>query len=125
MPILRSRRQVAVRDQYMPQVMVVTYAAAGVWLAIYVATLLFRNHGQFWTWLDNWTVDTFELTLALLCLSRFLVKRPGRSVGLAFGLGLLSWAIGDTIFTLLSQGGGSPPTPSLADAFYLTMYPFA
>ena len=105
--------------------MVVAYAVAGAWLAIYVTTLLLRDHGQFWTWLDNWTVDAFELTMALLCLSRFLVKRPGRSVGLAFGLALLSWVIGDTIFTLLSQGGASPPTPSLADAFYLAMYPFA
>jgi len=105
--------------------MVAAYVVAGAWLAIYVSTLLLRSHGQFWTWLDNWTVDLFELTMAFLCLSRFLVKRPGRSVGLAFGLGLLSWAIGDTIFTLLSQGGASPPTPSLADAFYLTMYPLA
>ena len=46
-------------------------------------------------------------------------------MGLAFGLGLLAWAIGDTIFTLESQGGASPPTPSLADAFYLAMYPLA
>lgn len=70
-------------------------------------------------------MDAFELRMALLCLTRFLVKRPGRSVGLAFELGLLSWVMGDTIFTLLSKGGASPPTPSLADACYLTMYPFA
>jgi diguanylate cyclase (GGDEF)-like protein len=105
--------------------MVVAYALAGVWLATYIATLVLRDDGQFWTWLDNWSVDALELTMALLCLSRFLVRRPGRSVGLAFGLGLLAWAIGDTIFTLESQGGASPPTPSLADAFYLLMYPLA
>ncbi|HEX7444671.1 MAG TPA: GGDEF domain-containing protein, partial [Acidimicrobiales bacterium] len=109
----------------MPRVMVVAYSVAGAWLAAYIATLLFRHTGQFWTWLDNWTVDTFELSVALLCLSRFLVRRPGRSVGLAFGLGLLAWAIGDCIFTLESQGGASPPTPSAADAFYLVMYPLA
>ena len=109
----------------MPRVMVIAYSVAGLWLAAYIATLLLRHTGQFWTWLDNWTVDAFELSVALLCLSRFLVKRPGRSVGLAFGLGLLAWAIGDTIFTLESQGGASPPTPSAADAFYLLMYPLA
>jgi len=109
----------------MPRVVLAAYVVAGLCLAAYVSTLLLRHKGQFWPWLDNWSVDFFEVTVALLCLSRFLVKRPGRSVGLAFGLGLLAWAIGDCIFTLESQGGASPPTPSLADAFYLTMYPLA
>ena len=125
MPALPFRRETEARDQRMPRVTVIAYSVAGLWLAAYIATLLFRHTGQFWTWLDNWTVDAFELTVALLCLSRFLVKRPGRSVGLAFGLGLLAWAIGDTIFTFESQGGASPPTPSAADAFYLVMYPLA
>ncbi len=120
-----SLSEAAARDDRMPRVVVVAYVVAGLWLAGYAATLVFRHQGQFWTWLDNWTVDVFEVTVALLCLSRFLVKRPGRSVGLAFGLGLLAWAIGDCIFTLESQGGASPPTPSLADAFYLAMYPLA
>ena len=109
----------------MPRVVRVAYVVAGMGLAAYVAILLTRHHGQFWTWLDNWGVDAFEVTVALLCLSRFLLRRPGRSVGLAFGLGLLAWAIGDLVFTLESQGGASPPTPSLADAFYLIMYPLA
>ena len=125
MPALPLRRETETRDQRMPRVTVIAYSVAGLWLAVYIATLLFRHTGQFWTWLDNWTVDAFELSVALLCLSRFLVKRPGRSVGLAFGLGLLAWAIGDTIFTLESQGSASPPTPSAADAFYLVMYPLA
>ena len=124
-PALPLRREIEARDQRMPRVTVIAYSVAGLWLAAYIATLLFRHTGQFWTWLDNWTVDAFELSVALLCLSRFLVKRPGRSVGLAFGLGLLAWAIGDTIFTLESQGSASPPTPSAADAFYLVMYPLA
>ena len=124
-PALPLRRETEARDQRMPRVTVIAYSVAGLWLAAYIATLLLRDTGQFWTWLDNWTVDAFELSVALLCLSRFLVKRPGRSVGLAFGLGLLAWAIGDTIFTLESQGGASPPTPSAADAFYLVMYPLA
>jgi hypothetical protein len=78
-----------VRDERMPRTVVVAYLVAGMWLAAYVATLLLRHHGQFWSWLDNWSVDAFEVTVALLCLSRFLLRRPGRSVGLAFGLGLL------------------------------------
>ena len=125
MPALPLRRETEARDQRMPRVTVIAYSVAGLWLAAYIATLLIRHTGQFWTWLDNWTVDAFELSVALLCLSRFRVKRPGRSVGLAFGLGLLAWAIGDTIFTVESQGGASPPTPSAADAFYLVMYPLA
>lgn len=124
-PSLPLRRDASAPELRTPRVIVVGYAVAGLCLAAYVVTLALRHHGQFWAWLDNWAVDAFELSVALLCLARFLVRRPGRSVGLAFGLGLAAWAVGDTIFTLESQGGASPPTPSVADAFYLMMYPLA
>ena len=75
--------------------------------------------------LDNWCVDVFEVSIALLCIGRYLYRRPGRGVGLAMGLGLLGWSMGDVLFTLQVQGGASPPTPSPADAFYLTLYPLA
>jgi len=61
----------------MPRVVAVGYAVAALCLAAYIATLLLRHHGQFWAWLDNWSVDAFEASVALLCLSRFLVRRHG------------------------------------------------
>ena len=109
----------------MPRGIAVAYAVAGVLLVAYAATLLLRQTGQFWPVLDNWGVDAFEVSVALLCLARAILRRPGRAVGLAMGLGLLAWSIGDVLFTIESQGGASPPTPSAADAFYLLMYPMA
>jgi diguanylate cyclase (GGDEF)-like protein len=109
----------------MPRAVVAAYVVAGALLAAYIASLMLRRSGQFWPVLDNWCVDVFEVTIALLCLARYLDKRPGRSVGLAMGIGLLAWSIGDVVFTFESQGGASPPTPSAADAFYLMLYPLA
>jgi len=112
-------------DARMPRGVAVAYGVLGVLLAAYVATLVFRRPGQFWPVLDNWAVDAFEVTVAGLCLARYLLRRPGRTVGLAMGLGLLAWSAGDVVFTLESVGGASPPTPSAADACYLLMYPLA
>ena len=109
----------------MPRGVVAAYAVAGALLDGYAATLLLRHKGQFWPLLDNWFVDAFEVGVALLCLGRALVPRAGRTVALALGLGLLAWAVGDVLFTVESQGGASPPTPSAADVGYLLMYPLA
>jgi diguanylate cyclase (GGDEF)-like protein len=46
-------------------------------------------------------------------------------VALTLGLAISSWALGDVVLTVESQGGATPPTPSLADAFYLGFYPLA
>ncbi|HXW35279.1 MAG TPA: EAL domain-containing protein, partial [Acidimicrobiales bacterium] len=53
------------------------------------------------------------------------LREKGRVVALALGAGLLSWAIGDTILTVQTIGGGYPPSPSWADAFWLGFYPLA
>jgi len=39
------------------------------------------------------------------------------------GVGLLFWAAGDVVLTIQSLGGATPPSPSIADGFYLTFYP--
>jgi diguanylate cyclase (GGDEF)-like protein len=101
------------------------YAAAAVLLLAYGISLVLRQHGQTWTWLDNWGVDSLEVALACLCLGRALVRGPGRWLALPLGLGLLGWALGDVVWTFESQGGAAPPTPSAADVFYLSLYPLA
>ena len=85
----------------MPRGIAVAYGVAAVLLAAYASTLLLRRTGQFWPLLDNWAVDAFEVSVALLCLARALLVRPGRAVGLAMGLGLLAWSIGDVLFLSL------------------------
>jgi diguanylate cyclase (GGDEF)-like protein len=46
-------------------------------------------------------------------------------LALVFGAALLSWSVGDILLTAESAGGAEPPSPSLADAFYLSFYPLA
>jgi diguanylate cyclase (GGDEF)-like protein len=74
-------------------------------------------------WLDGWGVDGFEIVAGILCLLKATTIRRGRSVPLLLGAGLLSWATGDIVLTIQSLGGATPPSPSLADAFYLAFYP--
>ena len=60
-----------------------------------------------------------------MCLARGFVERRGRATAFVLGAALLSWAIGDVVVTVQSLGGATPPSPSLADVFYLSFYPLA
>ena len=60
-----------------------------------------------------------------MCLARGFVERRRRATAFVLGAALLSWAIGDVVVTVQSLGGATPPSPSLADVFYLSFYPLA
>ncbi len=98
-------------------------ASCGALLVAFLVTVLVRRNGSYWTWLDGWGVDCFEVLVSALCIARGLLKRPGRAVALTLGLGLLAWSVGDIFLTIESLGGATPPNPSLADLFYLLFYP--
>jgi signal transduction histidine kinase len=54
-----------------------------------------------------------------------LNRTPQKLPWYLFGLGLLAFAVGDTIFTLYENvWQRDPPIPSAADVFYLVGYPF-
>jgi diguanylate cyclase (GGDEF)-like protein len=78
--------------------------------------------GVEWTWLD-WAADGFEVVACALCVLRAATMRRGRAVPVLLGVGLLCWAAGDIVLTIQSIGGATPPSPSLADAFYVAFYP--
>ena len=101
------------------------YVVAGAFLGAYVLLLLVRPGGRQLSFVDNWGVDAFEFVVALMCIARGLMGGLHRSVALALGGGLLAWSIGDILWSVETQGGGNPPTPSPADAFYLLFYPLA
>jgi diguanylate cyclase len=96
------------------------YGVLAVLAAAYVAVEL---AGANWNWLNGWGVDAFELCAGGLCLLKATTVRRGRSTAVLLGVGLLCWSLGDTVLTILSLGGATPPSPSLADAFYVTFYP--
>jgi diguanylate cyclase (GGDEF)-like protein len=101
------------------------YALMGALLVGYLASLIVRGPDRTSQLLDGWVVAGFEMAAAVLCIARGLTRRPGRAVALTLGFGLVMWSLGDFALTVESQGGGTPPTPSLADVFYLGFYPLA
>ncbi len=101
------------------------FAFLGALLVAYLAVLSVRPAGESWTWLDGWTVVGFECAVSLICLGRGFVQRRGRTVAIALGLAVLSWSLGDAVLTIESLGGATPPSPSIADVFYLCFYPLA
>lgn len=101
----------------------VVSAAYAVLTALVIGYIVVDSLGYAATWLDNWGVDAFEVIAGVLCVLGAAAQKRGRAVPALLGAGLLCWATGDVVLTLLSLGGAAPPSPSLADAFYLTFYP--
>jgi diguanylate cyclase (GGDEF)-like protein len=110
------------RTPHRGRLLLAVYGVLGATLLAYLVSLLVRGNNSS-ELVDGWMVAVFELTGSALCFVR-AVRRPGRrAVPLALGFGTLSWALGDVFLTIESSGGASPPTPSIADVFYLGFYP--
>jgi len=101
------------------------YCLLGALLAVYLGSLVLRPSDLYAPWLDGALVCGVELVASFLCIARGVMRRPGRNAALILGFSLLSWTIGDTVLNLETLGGARPPTPSLADVFYLGFYPLA
>ncbi len=122
-PITAAAREVAAFRRWRH-----VWAAYGVLTALLVAYLglLIANPGrEYLTWLDGWSVDGLELIASGLCLARAATRTQGRAVPLMLGCSLLAWSLGDTVLTIESVGGATPPTPSYADGFYIGFFPLA
>ncbi len=57
------------------------------------------------------------------CLARGVVHKHERLAWLAMGAAVLSWGIGNTIWTFTVAGVPDAPYPSTADVFFLAVYP--
>lgn len=72
---------------------------------------------------DDWIHDGVILAAAVLCLVR---GRAGDDEGPAWtwiGAGLLSWGLGETLWSLAYDNQASPPYPGVSDLFWLAWYP--
>jgi diguanylate cyclase (GGDEF)-like protein len=103
----------------------VGYGVLGALLLAYLGLLIARPAGESSTLIDGWGVAGFNIVGACMCLARALTAKTARLVPLALGASLLCWGLGDLAVTIESLGGAEPPTPSLADAFYLAFFPLA
>ncbi|MGA2530358.1 MAG: EAL domain-containing protein [Acidimicrobiales bacterium] len=123
----REDRKRALSRQARPSVIALwaTYSLLCLVLLGYLATLVARSSGEYWTWLDGWVVCGIECVASALCIAKGLVRAPNRVAVLILGLALASWTFGDIVLTIQSIGGATPPAPSLSDVFYLGFYPLA
>jgi two-component system cell cycle response regulator len=64
------------------------------------------------------------LGAAVALIVRSASRGRDRLAVLLIGLGMFAWALGDLYYTVVYSGVSNPPTPSVADALYLTFYPF-
>jgi diguanylate cyclase len=109
-----------------PRAIWVGYGVLGALLLAYLGLLIARPASASSTVIDGWGVAAFNIVGACMCLARGLTTRTARLVPLALGASLLCWGLGDLTLTIESLGaGGEPPSPSLADAFYLAFFPLA
>jgi two-component system cell cycle response regulator len=98
-------------------------AAAGAF-AFYVAHVGFGLGGRHLDFFaNNWVYDTLVSGAGLACLTRALAVREDRAAWACFGIGLLFNAAGEIYYSFAFGDNGNPPTPSVADALYLSYYP--
>jgi len=103
----------------------ILYAFLAALLGAYVVWLVVVRSASSAFSVNFWGVDAFELVVAASCIARAFVHKSRRGVPLFLGCALLSWCAGDIAVTIQSLGGRTPPSPSIADVFYLGFYPLA
>jgi two-component system, cell cycle response regulator len=108
------------------------YLALGT-LALLGGLLLFYAAVTLWALGDaslqdaagRWVYDAVVLGAALVVLWRALAQEAERDAWLALGAGLLSWALGQTYYSVFLYYASPAPFPSPADAGFLAFYPAA
>jgi two-component system cell cycle response regulator len=72
---------------------------------------------------NNYLYDSLVSGAAFACLARGLAVREDRAAWLFFAAGLAFNAAGEIYYSFAFGDNGNPPTPSIADALYLSYYP--
>jgi diguanylate cyclase len=101
------------------------YGLFGLLLVAYFVTLVARPAARDSLLLNGWGSAAFEIAVCLLVFLRALTTRRNPTIPLAFGTGMLMWALGDVVLTWESRGGLQPTSPSPADLFYIMFFPLA
>ena len=70
-----------------------------------------------------WLYNGLVLAAGVVCIARGLASARERAAWVLIGAAVVSWGVGNTIWTFAYVDLPSPPYPSLADAFWLAVYP--
>jgi diguanylate cyclase len=101
-----------------------------LWTTLTLLVLLFAAHqdlgfggagsnGLF----NGWLNDGIEWAVAVVCLVGALRQKSGRRAWILVTIGLTSWAIGDTIWSIRFGPSQAGPLTSISDVFWLAWYP--
>jgi two-component system cell cycle response regulator len=71
----------------------------------------------------DWLYDSVVIAAGLVCITRGLTRSRERAPWILIGVAVLCWGIGDVIWTWAYDDLDSPPFPSIADGFWLAIYP--
>ncbi len=100
------------------------FPVLGALLPAYLVYLL-STSTAYSSLIDGWLVTAFELIASVLCIAAGLRGGRRRLVPIMLGVATLVWSMGDLSLTVESLHGATPPTPSIADAFYICFFPLA
>ena len=93
-------------------------------LAFHAAHALFGlGHPSLDGFAKDGVYTAIEFVAIGVCTARALSRRQDRAAWLLISASLVAWAGGDFVWTVWLSNVASPPSPSIADALYLAMYP--
>jgi signal transduction histidine kinase len=72
---------------------------------------------------NDWIYNGVLVAAVAICLTRSILVKQERLAWLAIATGIASWTIGDIYWTIQLSDLDQIPYPSVADAFYVGMYP--
>jgi two-component system cell cycle response regulator len=100
------------------------FAAIGTGMAFEVVRAFTDVGGSALDSLTNaWVYSAIELIALAVCVARVLQRREQRLAWTLMTVSLACWTVGDMLWTVWLDQIAHPPVPSIADAFYLLMYP--
>ena len=98
----------------------------GVGVVAYAARILLHVDGTVADIADNWLYDPLVFLAAIVCAAGGASRSRHRAGGIALGIGIAAWAVGDAYYTHgIGSDNPNPPFPSYADIGYLAFFPFA
>ncbi|HEU4942665.1 MAG TPA: diguanylate cyclase [Gaiellaceae bacterium] len=93
-------------------------------VALYAGLLLTDVGGDGYSGLrDVFFYNALLVASSLFCLARAALRPDARLPWALVGLGLSAWVIGDLYYEIAFKNADEVPFPSVADAFYLLLYP--
>ena len=102
-----------------------TTALAVLTLALVACTLEFTLHvsDSLQHFVVYWLYNGLVVAAGVVCIARGISNARERAAWILIGAAVVFWGVGNTIWTFAYVALESPPYPSLADAFWLAVYP--